>query len=88
MRYHLTFLENCLKIALRLFLFSLVLSASYFMIGCSSSEIETDTQRIKDSIEVYGYLDKAFGQYIDAMEQVENYDDEKASKLFEKTFSH
>jgi hypothetical protein len=58
------------------------------MIGCSSSEIETDTQRIKDSIEVYGYLDKAFGQYIDAMEQVENYDDEKASKLFEKTFSH
>ncbi|KXK03490.1 MAG: Membrane-bound lytic murein transglycosylase D [Chlorobi bacterium OLB4] len=85
MRYHLTFLENCLKIALRLFLFSLVLSASYFMIGCSSSEIETDTQRIKDSIEVYGYLDKAFGQYIDAMEQVENYDDEKASKLFEKT---
>lgn len=79
------FAQKCLSISLRLFLFGLIISSAYFLNGCTSAEEEIDHQRIKDSLEVYTNLDKAFTQYIQAMNFAEKLEDEDSKSMFEKT---
>lgn len=80
-----SFVKNCLRNTQRLFLFTLVLSAAYFLSGCSGAEEEIDHQRIKDSLEVYTNLDKALTQYVQALNHAEKFEDEDASSKFEQT---
>lgn len=79
------FVNNSLRVSLRLLLFGLIVSSAYFLNGCTTAEEEIDHQRIKDSLEVYSNLDKAFTQYILALNYAEKHQDDDSKSTFEKS---